>query len=608
MSQRNRIILALLLCALLYVAAVAILMSKRPTSAPASIDSISFFNAKTGLIESVTSEAKLNDRYGACADCRSFYYRMTSVIDGESDFAIYSPYSLHTIRFEVNGKTLVPQRAASSPTGSQLYPIPNEWLPNTANRTLSFGAHSAQPFTAPIYIDSAQLLSNYDYLQTWRHQLAPDFATLVAVIVGLLMGALWLQQNDKPEFGYLAMTSLGWSIYHFVGSSSPLDMLSEWAVTAAVLMSTIVFSSLFLFQLSRSDFSQHHAGSGAVWRHSGGWLMPLASLVGLITLALIVMGYHQSVSLSTSVGVLLWALSLLMLRESVACFWYGSRPRWYIIPLMVLTLLSAHDGLALLIQSERVQVGALHFAVPIFLASFAWKLLSNYIDRLSFAQARNRELDLAVREKTAQLEQQYQQMQALESERLLARERERIMRDMHDGVGGQLVSAMALLTRDTTSPQLVSEALKEALTDMRLMIDSLEPIDNDLNAVLAMFRDRMNPGLAAANVTLKWSVSDLPTCSQLGPAGVLAILRILQESTTNAIKHARASAIELAATYTEDHISIQVIDDGIGFDVDTVRRGHGIKNMAKRASDFGIQHELISRDGKGTEVRLLIPR
>ena len=117
------------------------------------------------------------------------------------------------------------------------------------------------------------------------------------------------------------------------------------------------------------------------------------------------------------------------------------------------------------------------------------------------------------------------------------------MRDMHDGVGGHLVSLLAMIEADRRRPAELGTVVREALDDMRLMIDSFEPVDDDLNAVLAMWHDRLAPRLRGAKVTLHWDVDLLPEVPGLTPARVLHVLRILQEAVTNAIRHGQAREV-----------------------------------------------------------------
>jgi len=192
---------------------------------------------------------------------------------------------------------------------------------------------------------------------------------------------------------------------------------------------------------------------------------------------------------------------------------------------------------------------------------------------------------------------------------VLAGERERIMREMHDGVGGQLVSTLAMVDGEACSQQALRDALGEALTDMRLMVDSLAPVGSDLNAVLATFRERMQPRLDAAGVELRWQVNPIPRVAELGPAGVLCVLRILQETMTNALKHAQSNELVVATELTENGEAciISVADNGVGFELGKTGAGYGMTNMQQRADEQGFIFVMQSTKGTGSRMTLQIP-
>ena len=69
------------------------------------------------------------------------------------------------------------------------------------------------------------------------------------------------------------------------------------------------------------------------------------------------------------------------------------------------------------------------------------------------------------------------------------------MADMHDGIGGQLISKLSLVENGEASKEQVAAALRECIDDLRLAIDSLEPAGDDLLPVLGNLRYRLEPRL-----------------------------------------------------------------------------------------------------------------
>ena len=104
--------------------------------------------------------------------------------------------------------------------------------------------------------------------------------------------------------------------------------------------------------------------------------------------------------------------------------------------------------------------------------------------------------------------------------------------------------------------------LRECLDDLRLMVDSLTPVEQYLLAVLGNLRYRLEGRLKYQGIRLDWRVTELPPLASLTPQTVLHILRILQEAFTNILKHAQADTILVETGATEKHIFIRVSDNG----------------------------------------------
>ena len=101
-----------------------------------------------------------------------------------------------------------------------------------------------------------------------------------------------------------------------------------------------------------------------------------------------------------------------------------------------------------------------------------------------------------------------------------AQERQRIMQDMHDGLGSQLLSSLMLVERGAMSNEQVAQILRESIDDMRLAIDALAAEDSDLLAALGNMRFRMEPRLKGAGMDLQWDVA-ISARSRLDPKAVL---------------------------------------------------------------------------------------
>ncbi len=251
----------------------------------------------------------------------------------------------------------------------------------------------------------------------------------------------------------------------------------------------------------------------------------------------------------------------------------------------------------------------IQYSAPILVLGFTIVLLIRFARALNESEALNLSLERRVESKRIELENNYTRLAELERSQTLAAERERIMRDMHDGVGGQLVSALALSQSTTTSTQEIQSLLSDALLDLRLMIDSMEQNDGDLVSLLGSIRSRMQPALAKEGIEVIWDVRDIPVISQLSADRSLQILRILQESITNAIRHSKATQLRISTGSNENVVYMEISDDGIGFDPTSLgkkRGGRGLENMKHRARMASTQLTVDSAPS-GTTVRVTLP-
>jgi len=281
--------------------------------------------------------------------------------------------------------------------------------------------------------------------------------------------------------------------------------------------------------------------------------------------------------------------------------------------LSAILLFAAHDLMVVLsiIQSPRLLLARLFY--PVAVAIFAIWTIARLVQVLDDARNSAHTLELRVLEAETRLRAGFQRETELQQERALVIERSRLMSDLHDGVGGQLVSIVATAERPNASPQYIAQAARAALNDIRLVIDAMDDVGGELMMVLASWRDRKERQLHAVDIRLDWIIENregLPTFVGLRPSHKLNVLRILEEAITNIVKHAGAHAVEVrlgkATNEQGEEVGrIVVLDDGRG-DAQINRSGRGLQNMERRAATLGARL-LISSENPGTRLQLDIP-
>jgi len=198
-------------------------------------------------------------------------------------------------------------------------------------------------------------------------------------------------------------------------------------------------------------------------------------------------------------------------------------------------------------------------------------------------------------------------------------ERGRISMEIHDGLTQALVSALhythalrdgmaAADKRDQEAEDLLESLLhilQLSIDELRRLIKDLRPDTLDDLGLVATLRSLLN-GLAEA---IGWQVSftapDEPL--QLPKEVENTLYRIVQEALNNVAKHAHAERVEVRLGVTDNQVTVEIRDWGVGFDPDKVDRGMGLDGMSKRAELLKGKFEIHSKRGEGSTVRVEIP-
>lgn len=128
-------------------------------------------------------------------------------------------------------------------------------------------------------------------------------------------------------------------------------------------------------------------------------------------------------------------------------------------------------------------------------------------------------------------------------------------------------------------------------------------------AKLATLRGRLQQRLQAAGIQLCWEVESLPPLPWLTPRHALHVLRIVEEVTTNIIKHTQAGMVRIFTGIASEYVTICVQDDGGGFEPSPDQSsGRGLHNIRYRASILQAQVEWSAKTtARGTLFILRLP-
>ena len=269
----------------------------------------------------------------------------------------------------------------------------------------------------------------------------------------------------------------------------------------------------------------------------------------------------------------------------------------------------------------------------IVLLALVGAVVGAYRLRVRGMEARGRKLERQVADRTAELSQanllleqeaaEHERMEeALAQERASAAvvaERNRLARELHDSATQSLYAvtlyadaATRLLSSGQTEPAAenlikLRGTAKEALGEMRMLIFELRPPILAEQGLTAALGARLEAVEGRADLQTELHAEGegrLPADVEEG------LYRIAVEALNNALRHARARCISVSLRFEPEATSLEVADDGIGFDPAVIRRsgGQGLQGMAERAEQLGGTLTVDSKPGTGTTVAVMVPR
>lgn len=190
-------------------------------------------------------------------------------------------------------------------------------------------------------------------------------------------------------------------------------------------------------------------------------------------------------------------------------------------------------------------------------------------------------------------------------------ERQRIARDLHDGVASQIVSILSSLDHRTPEQQALELALEQCLLDIKLTVDGIEGADQNILEALGSLRHRVQRPLDKLGIQLIWDVEMCSALENVRGEEARQVLRIAQECLSNVMRHAKASRVIVSCRYAADMgcMEFEVRDNGVGIAHNMAPEaiGKGLENMRQRARLMGGELTIASKFGGGTSVQLTLP-
>ena len=221
---------------------------------------------------------------------------------------------------------------------------------------------------------------------------------------------------------------------------------------------------------------------------------------------------------------------------------------------------------------------------------------------------------------TNQLRQQKEELKEKDEKRLSfiidgqENERQRLSRELHDGLGQSLIAIKLMLestegsdiikTQQTISS--VKTLFNNTISDVRRMSDNLMPAVLTEFGLTTALRNLCNQLSELSGINITYDLG-LTTYESFSDRFIRYIYRIIQEALNNIVKHSEAENAEVKIYNIDNNIILNIKDDGKGFNLNNIKLGNGLNNLKERVNLLQGSIDIITENNKGTDIIITLP-
>jgi signal transduction histidine kinase len=453
-----------------------------------------------------------------------------------------------------------------------------------------------------LWVGPPEALQGRYYMRQWLQRDLPAMLSAAFLAVGVFALFVWLKRRHETRyllFFNLASVSFVGHMHYYVSRPMAQDWFA-W-LTSNALFWLLLVVHFFLCQL-------HNRPLTWLTRVLIGGIV-LISVLSLPGVAALPVFPSTSVLVPLVYGIAVLVGAAVALAGGVSAWKRSKDGRLVALGIGGCVMLGIPDWLLHnnVLSPEGWFLGAYMNAVTF--GMFGALMYKRYLSAITEVEQVNASLAQRLQARETELGLIHQRLREAALQQTISDERQRLMQDMHDGLGSSLISAIRMADNGGMSDAKVSQILKDCLDDLKLTIDSMEPVEADLLLLLATLRFRLEPRLEGTGIQLDWQVQELPTLAWLDPSSALHILRIVQESIANILRHTRATQIRVRTALEATGVRVTIEDNGQGFDVTRAlarMSGRGLQNQRRRAQAIQGTVEWLS-GSTGTVFSLWLP-
>ena len=252
-------------------------------------------------------------------------------------------------------------------------------------------------------------------------------------------------------------------------------------------------------------------------------------------------------------------------------------------------------------------IGFLVVLIPIIL------LLIVYYQKLQTQSLVNKQQEAINQQEVKTLLQSQELDLAKNAIAVQSKERDRIARELHDSIGGNLAGIkLKMNSLGDHQPEFrqILNQLDATYDQVREISHSLIPKEFESSAFTDLVTNYIQNIKDDASVNLSFEAFPRDVINAIKVPIQVALFNIIKELVTNALKHAKAEEVSIQLTSSTDEKSIELIyeDDGVGFNLNDENKGIGLSNIETRVADFKGTISINTAENRGTVISISLPQ
>lgn len=486
-----------------------------------------------------------------------------------------------------------------------LHAVPRSlWRADASNelaiRLRSYPGYGA--LAAPLVGPTAVLAPAHAARRFFQNDLNVGLAIVVGAISAFMFGLWRLRPGDTQYFWFGVSTAslMLFTINQFL-IDIPIPAKAWWG---------LMHWSLELYAVTFAIFLLRTAGERRPVFETLMWTLVATTAIVMVFVPFESIGPYTSATSALKIGFAIYATAF-----HVRNWRRGDRDApVYVIAVAMIVAVALHDVLLRIsfhvTPSESGLLGIwqhdqylMNYLAVLAFIGIAWHLVRRFARALDASERLNRELEERVADARDQLRNAFAEREALERERAVQGERDRIYADLHDDLGSKILS---LVYRTDEEGRDIA---RTALADLRDIVSRRRAGPVPLEEVLADWQDEVRSRADRAGLAFDWHLqTSVPPGRDVPEEWRTQMGRVLREACTNVLRHGHPSWLGVSVRCNEDIVEVAVESDGAASPPEAWEAGRGLHSMRRRVAALGGEIDWTGGcDGRIT-TRWRVPR